>query len=62
MTLGALFTRVSDKMSSSELALLSDENYQKGLKTLQDQIDQMGAEHSFDDQVVLMTIIADKDS
>jgi ubiquinone/menaquinone biosynthesis C-methylase UbiE len=60
MTLGALFTRVSDKMSSSELALLSDEHYQKGLKALQDQIDQMGAEYSFDDQVVLMTIIADK--
>lgn len=62
MTLGTLLTRVSDKMSSSELALLSDEKYQKGLNALLAQIDQMGAEYSFDDQVVLITIIADKES
>ena len=58
--LGDFFASVQDKQSNSELALLSAEEYARGLEKLQRQIDRLGAHHREKDLAVLVTIIADR--
>lgn len=59
-TLEAFLDHVSDKQSNSELSLLSEEDYQNGLSRLRTQINACKPQTSRIDQVMLLTIRADK--
>lgn len=59
-TLERFLQSVSDQQSSSELALLSDRDYQSGLAKIRAQIDTLGAQIPLSDKVVLLTITADQ--
>ena len=59
-TLQTFYNKVIDKQSNSELALLSQQEYEEGLVSLEEQIQRLGSDYVIKDYVALVTIITDK--
>ena len=59
-TLQTFYNKVVDKQSNSELALLTQQEYEEGLTMLQEQIQRLGSDYIVKDHVALVTIITDK--
>ena len=59
-TLQTFYDKVIDKQSNSELSLLSQQEYEEGLVSLQEQIQRLGSDYVIKDYVTLVTIITDK--